>query len=40
MARPAPQDAAEFYHGYINHAKGNSVAELITNHWDKTERIL
>jgi len=32
VARPAPQDAAEFYHGYINHAKGNSVAELITNH--------
>jgi uncharacterized damage-inducible protein DinB len=32
MARPAPQDAAEFYHGYINHAKGNSIAEVITNH--------
>jgi uncharacterized damage-inducible protein DinB len=32
VARPAPRDAAEFYHGYINHAKGNSVAELMTNH--------
>jgi len=32
MARPAPQDAAEFYHGYINHAKGSSVAEVMTNH--------
>ena len=32
MARPAPQDAAEFYHGYINHAKGNSIAEVIANH--------
>src|SRR6266536_1083527 len=32
MARPAPQDASEFYHGYINHAKGNSVAEVMANH--------
>ena len=32
MPRPAPQDAAEFYHGYINHAKGNSIAEVIANH--------
>ena len=32
MARPAPQDAAEFYHGYINHAKGNSAAEVVANH--------
>src|SRR4051812_19487689 len=31
MARPAPQDAAEFYHGYINHAKGSSIAEIMTN---------
>jgi len=32
VPRPAPQDAAEFYHEYINHASGNSVAELIANH--------
>ena len=32
MARPAPQDASEFYHGYINHAKGNSFAEVVANH--------
>jgi uncharacterized damage-inducible protein DinB len=32
VARPAPQDAAEFYYGYINHAKGNSVTELMANH--------
>src|SRR5215831_6783865 len=32
MARPAPQDSAEFYHGYINQAKGNSVAEIMANH--------
>jgi uncharacterized damage-inducible protein DinB len=32
MARPAPQDAAKFYLGYINHAKGNSVTEIIKNH--------
>jgi uncharacterized damage-inducible protein DinB len=32
VARPTSQDAAEFYHGYINHAKGNSIEELITNH--------
>jgi uncharacterized damage-inducible protein DinB len=35
VARPAPQDAAEFYHGYINHAKGNSVGEIITHHGTK-----
>jgi len=35
MARPAPQDAAEFYHGYINMATGNSVAEVIANHVDE-----
>ncbi|HXL55208.1 MAG TPA: DinB family protein [Chitinophagaceae bacterium] len=32
MARPAPQDSSEFYHGYIDHAKGNSVAEVMANH--------
>jgi uncharacterized damage-inducible protein DinB len=32
MARPAPQDAAEFYHGYINMATGNSLAEVMVNH--------
>lgn len=32
MARPAPQDAAEFYHGYINMTTGNSVAEVMANH--------
>jgi uncharacterized damage-inducible protein DinB len=32
VPRPAPKDAAEFYYGYINHAKGNSVTELMANH--------
>jgi uncharacterized damage-inducible protein DinB len=32
MARPAPTDAAEFYHGYISRAKGNSLAEVMSNH--------
>jgi uncharacterized damage-inducible protein DinB len=32
MARPTPQDAAEFYHGYINQVRGNSVAEAMINH--------
>jgi uncharacterized damage-inducible protein DinB len=32
MPRPAPQDAAEFYHSYINYATGNSIAEVMTNH--------
>lgn len=32
MARPASQDSAEFYYGYISQAKGNSIAEVIANH--------
>ena len=32
MARPSTQDAAEFYHGYINMAQGNSVAEVMANY--------
>jgi uncharacterized damage-inducible protein DinB len=32
MPRPAHQDSGEFYHGYINQAKGNSVTEVMTNH--------
>jgi len=32
MPRPAPQDAAAFYHGYINNAKGNTVQEVIASH--------
>jgi uncharacterized damage-inducible protein DinB len=32
MPRPAAQDAAEFYHGYIGYTKGDSVRELIANH--------
>src|SRR5690349_3765603 len=35
MARPSSQDAAEFYHGYINMATGNSVAELMATHAEK-----
>jgi len=35
VARPALHDAAEFYHGYISHATGNSVTELIINHGAK-----
>jgi uncharacterized damage-inducible protein DinB len=32
VPRPSPQDAAEFYHGYINHAKGNSITEVMAKH--------
>ncbi len=32
MSRPAPQDAAEFYHSYINHAKGNSIADVMSKY--------
>jgi uncharacterized damage-inducible protein DinB len=32
MARPAPQDSSEYYHRYINQAKGNSIAEVMSNH--------
>jgi hypothetical protein len=35
VPRPAPQDAAEFYHGYISHANGNSITDLMTNHGAK-----
>lgn len=38
MPRPAPQDSVEFYHGYINHAKGNSIAEVMTNHAAELKR--
>lgn len=38
MARPAPQDSAEFYHGYINHAKGNSIAEVMANHVEELKQ--
>ena len=31
MPRPNPQDAAEFYHNYINQAQGNSIAEVMAN---------
>ncbi|MBG9377356.1 DinB family protein [Panacibacter sp. DH6] len=32
MARPAPQDAATFFHGYINHTQGDSVAAIMQRH--------
>jgi len=32
MSRPSPKDSNEFYHGYIDRAKGNSVAEVMENH--------
>ncbi len=32
MPRPNSNDAAIFYHKYINHAQGDSVAEVIANH--------
>src|SRR4051812_40877215 len=35
MARPAQQNAAEFYHCYINQAKRNSAAEVMTKHAEK-----
>ncbi|MEP7318375.1 MAG: DinB family protein [Panacibacter sp.] len=32
MARPNPNDAATFYHRYINYAQGNSITEVMANH--------
>ncbi len=31
MPRPNPQDAAEFYHNYIKHAKGDSVNQVMND---------
>ena len=32
MPRPAPNDAPEFFHRYINCTNGNSLSEVMTNH--------
>lgn len=32
MARPAPTDAAPFYHKYISYVQGDTIADIISNH--------